>query len=1635
MNPQKLHDLCSTLPPIPDREIQRDQHLETLMSVFSGSVELLVLEGGGGTGKTTLLSQFARQYSDRVISSFVTPVQRYSYDTVALQQDYSAQILSILNPGVSFSRRDARDGVLQRHIQNLGKRHGKNTFYFVLDGLTEIPDGVMRAEIASLLPVGLGFPVIVSGESELLPPVLRDNRRLKTTQAVPFSLAEVKEYFGDVEREESKVRQIYQDFGKGVPANLASIRRSLLAGLDFELLTGKDERELFEQEWEHVVTDEVAENIVSVVAHSRHRLPVHALCQMLNVEDRTIQARIKEISFLQLDRSGSHVGFVSRSVADLVEGMVAETKGKVVEMLVRHILDNGTEESPDAANTVPSYLRESGRLDELMAFFSPDYFCNALEKSQSFAPITKQLQIGIESAVERGEDGELMRFGLERSAIMEIESAQVSRHEIEALMTTGQVQQAISLSDRCPLREDRLHLLAVIARCGKEGGTPVGEEILDQIRQLHSQIDPKSLGDKAFEIAAELIPCVPDLAVSLIEQGSPADGDENELDIAYVRLSITAAARQSTASGDADNLEMIRNRIRNPRLRGFTSALTGKVLSALEVLAEAESIEATSDKLFILRKWIIENSAREDAADVAEYGLRTIVKATGYAPNVRVLRELSMPLLHVSDPDKARLLVRNFDGQRTTVEDQGPTEEVVRLQLNIAAAEHLYDKQACADRLIEVYLSVDELADVSTKASCLARILATLQVLDSSGEIDEKWQLTSQSSKELDTAIHKLLDDTGEQFDVTRRIIRSLASFDGNRSLNLARNLNTASRRERALVLAIEAILESDSPRVDLKRIRAAYDDLQTSESRDQTAATVAEYLARIGPNCDQMFVQSGIKLFQDIFFCIQDLTIRCKVLCLLDGLRDKGLYAASEAECRDIAERIKNALEEIEPGWRRIDTGLRVARSIAEWAPPLAEEYLHLAKGERERTAFGSHSSEWAYEACLRLSIRAFAGQLGDGYDPQDDMSRLGKLIDRLPSTSLRAELWGELAMQLFLRKHTDDGNGVVTKHVLPLIDSMSDESVKSRTTIAVSPALYRNHKTTAFGKFDCLKDDQRDEALLTCAKFILQQHVPSDPYEAHDAGYHIKYQDAVDIVELAGAMRRDNLVYGLIVALADTLSSSKLSKGFSQQQKADVVRSIETLIDEKFPDKDNIQHGGYAVASEAQLLRFEKRTRISWADNLKRAQSIPNTSDRSFVLGIIGHVIPPKEAGRRESVFQEAIENAETIPCIYDRISRLNDLAEMMTRKCPGLAKRCLIKAIEGFRGAENGPVSRILRSVVDTAFKFDPEFAASLVSLADKDPARPVARHGMRRRLETLRTKKAMIDSPETDGQFEKGHDDMPQSAWLALGSLKAGRANAVRLAQLRPAIRAAGRYALRDAFPIMAWVIENAQRFSGAFASRSAVRVIFEACIHATELAEIAATSASVTVREGISPAISIPGATDDSILIKYGERERAEEFVKNYLEASPSSRVRICDQYFGAPELDLVKLVQLAIPTAEVKVLTSLRHQKNEGFLPLYETYRAGWQGISAQEPPKVEIVAVGFEDSGKSPIHDRIILTENGGIKLGTSWNSIGLSQDSTMGVLSVAEASRLSERMRQFLDDRRRDYAGMRLRYESATL
>jgi len=62
------------------------------------------------------------------------------------------------------------------------------------------------------------------------------------------------------------------------------------------------------------------------------------------------------------------------------------------------------------------------------------------------------------------------------------------------------------------------------------------------------------------------------------------------------------------------------------------------------------------------------------------------------------------------------------------------------------------------------------------------------------------------------------------------------------------------------------------------------------------------------------------------------------------------------------------------------------------------------------------------------------------------------------------------------------------------------------------------------------------------------------------------------------------------------------------------------------------------------------------------------------------------------------------------------------------------------------------------------------------------------------------------------------------------------------------------------------------------------------------------------------------------------------------------------------------VLRSANPGCKVHILISKKHHNQEGISALEEEYQQAWHHISDQDPPETEIVVVGIESSGKSPI-------------------------------------------------------------------
>jgi hypothetical protein len=1216
-------------------------------------------------------------------------------------------------------------------------------------------------------------------------------------------------------------------------------------------------------------------------------------------------------------------------------------------------------------------------------------------------------------------------------------------------MALNDYESALALAHSAVLKEDRLHLLAIVARKRREQNLPIDQELSAQIQQLYSQIDHKSLKGQATKIASELMYSDPKIAIELVEKATDTDSGENALDWAFAKLSLVgfAANTNQLSSTDAKNTEANENvssKIKDPRARRFTAtaALLFKEYTAKEVIAEVEKLEGATDRLYILRKWAMNNRERGDAADVVDYALKIAIKTTPFTFNASVLRELAAPLPFILDENKAMHLVGTFDSQQGTIENLGPTEDFIRLQLLLARAESRYDFNAARNRVGDVYLKVSYIDELDLKAVCLARLVSSLSNIDPDLKFEAKdsEKIHSAANEELTTSIEHLLQGTAEHYEATRRIIRALAKFKHGMAFDLVKSLNTQYRRDIALVDLFKSAVQVPVDQINLGFLETALKEFEDLNLRDDAHLAVIERLAR-EPEKFRLVVSNALPFF-DRIQNIRVVEERARACCLSYTLFMRSDPVQYVGLARHLLSLMDEAWKLIDVGWERVEAGFKIAEALASYSIEKSRAYIELTEKFRDEIAMDTESTGTAYLGCLRLAIRAFSGLLPRNLDTQEDLEHLSNLINVLPANGERAAAWAEMSVRSHLSSRAELCKRIVNERVLPLWQSISDNdsASKARCLVVISPALYFAHPQTCLENIAQLLPLERDEAYWEVCTVILRKRPADEPYDAMPGrGYDISFTDIVDICELLELMETDSNIYHFIKCISDTVVSSEYKNRFSRQQKASIVERLSRIITGKLPMVRNIKHEGYKVASEAHVARIQlaiQQVRQNVWDNLANAaRNIPNLADRAHVLSTIASAMPPNLLAKRIQILEESKGLINQIPAVFDRVEHYESFASISSDINLALSKSCIAEAMKSALQGIDPSLQRLQRRLVDLAFRIDTNLASTVAALADNDPAKVSSSKNLNKQLDILKLKKKMIDESPIGVQLSTADKlNAPQAAWRNLGGLNTTRVAPLHFDHTVEWIQLSSGLPLEKAYPIWAWVIENAvQRFSKTDAARTHLRPIFEATLQGVAMCEkIAARSSTIIKRTTNLIATSSKG---QSTLVRAGERDKALEFLMDWFTNGVREYLKICDPYFGLDDLPLLQLLKSASPTCRVQILTSKEHNKNIP-QPQDEAYLAHWRlKVSDQEPPETEIVIAGIEGSGKSPIHDRWWLTSGGGIRVGTSYNSLGLTRDSEISILSPEEAEMREIEVDQCLRRIKREHEGRKVQYSLFTL
>lgn len=658
---------------------------------------------------------------------------------------------------------------------------------------------------------------------------------------------------------------------------------------------------------------------------------------------------------------------------------------------------------------------------------------------------------------------------------------------------------------------------------------------------------------------------------------------------------------------------------------------------------------------------------------------------------------------------------------------------------------------------------------------------------------------------------------------------------------------------------------------------------------------------------------------------------------------------------------------------------------------------------------------------------------------ETKDDIERLCILIDRISSNGERAKIWADVALAYLFYERVNDCKRIVIEFVRPCLAQIKgDQDAWADAIISVAPSLYYAHKTTALEDIAKLPKPRHDQALTGICEFILTKKFLSDPYEeAQGKGYDVSYEELIDICELLSYMTVDRAIYNQIEAIADSISSNRGRERYTRDQKNDIGRRLDNIIQQKLPDIENIKHQGFRIVAIAQVYRIVTGKQPDWNRLLSDAHQIPNSSDKAFVLAILASIMPHKEAQKRKQLIEDAEQLVLKIPALVDQIDRYEALSSYALDIDQAISKRCMDLGMKAAIASDDPELYSAQRRIIDMAYaKFGPEFATSLASLADNDPARKTAKMNLANRIQLQEIKKSIIDQTQETYQEKDEFKYYPRIAWMLLGSLNAGRISHYHPEKVRKFAEISSKLPLQKAYPILAWIIQNAvKRFNDTDQSRTLLRNIFDSMFVATELAARMTKCSTVQIRQAKTQAIR--STEQSSLVIRPGERLKAMQYIREWADSELGDYLKICDPFFGPSDMDLLQLVQLINPNCRIQILTSKKHHEHEGIaLPWDESYRIYWRTkISDQTPLETDITVAGTEKQGELPIHDRWWITEGGGLRVGTSFRSLGLSKESEISRFTKAEAELREQEIDRYLYRKVREHNGERIMYSTFSI
>ena len=1631
---KNIFSKCQSSPDSDITIVTREYIVDLVKSLATTDCPVVFIEGDDFIGKTVFLMQYAMHECECSISTFINPASKWAYNPDFIRSDLHEQIKYAL--GVHDTTGCVDNTMFENAIYDLRRKAVRESivYYFIIDGLDSIPDEdvQIRSIILSMLPIGLkNFRFLISGyKPQMIDDVVSKKVRYTKYPLPGFSLDETRRYFKDINCKQETIEDIYKITKK--PGMLSAIKRLLTTGqIKEDSIDELPDKlpQLLDIEWRQVNDKNETElMILAVIVYDKKVNTLDDLGRILNIDVNDIAKRLSTLTFISIDKNSNLVKYVSEPFRKFVATKLKDYRNEATGKIITELYTNPY--SDNSMNLLPAFLSETGNYGQLLNYMTPDYFSEMVKCCQSLAPLIKTAEIGVNAANTLHNNGELFRFGLQKSIISQLDGAAIWRSEIEANMAMGDYSSALMLAQSTATKEDKLHALAIIAKFKREQGFTEDEEIGGIIRQLCKEIDMVTLGKRGFEIAEDLIVSYPDLAIELAEKVCNPVENEKSLDLALTKMSISALG-EIKEDNNTSNFDAINSRIRNRTLKDFLS-ITSYVFGNYSVkilLSKIEELESKTDALMLLRQWLKVNRNTPDAHVVMDYAINLTISTTNYSPNATDFKDIAAPLPFITDKDIAKALLSKLDSQKGIIERLGPTEDFVRFEIMLASSALNIELENARDRFIEIYFYISTIDDLVIRGGCYAYMLTMLSIVDKDKVLDEQDSWNVVLKEELDKDIKLIIDGTAHQFDAMKKIIYSLAKYDISYAVKIVESLNTQDVRNKGNCEIIRSAITGPYTNVNLTEIEQLIEKITDISIKDETYLRIINYINSMHEKAPHI-LQSLMPIFYELLK-ISDLETRCRALCVSYSI----LYGTNHDSVKSmLLDQLKTSWTLIDDEWIKINVGYKIVQQISKVSTEEARKYMEYVSEIKKHVFIESDTIAINYISCVYLAMRAFAGLIPKAIYSDEDIDNIYELINEISSEGEKAKLLSVLAMYFYKHNKQEIGEKIVLERIRPILDNIKDTEQSNRIVALISIALYSANQPIADTIIARLPEEYRDDAYYNICRYYLTKIYYIDPFEDHH-GFTFKcnYVDVLHICNIISKINSDTYIYVLIDDVTATIK--KRRDEFTRQQKEEIARKLNEIVSQKLPNPKYIKHNGYKLACEASIARIST-ININWESLIAQSKLVPNIADKALVLAVVFTCMPSKQRSKFEQIPAEIIETIKQIPSAYDQMNRYESIASTFKEIDNNLSVQCLKLAMEATSNTDDPEIINRQKRIVDLAARIDSTLASSLTKIYDDDPARLKSGFELKEHLKVLELKKTLVNEMlKPDDLKEENIDKLPAASWKALASLNANMVDTIKIEKVRELVKTASLLSMDRAYPIMCLSIQNiVNRYSKTDEATSIIRPTYEAVLMSCKMSK---RMANRSTEINLNAYSKTDRTAEKSIYIKSGQREKAMAFLKTWLENNMDGYLKICDPYFGTTDLEILRMVRGINSSVNVYIVTSKEHQDSQlGACDIADAYSNYWKfNISELAPPETEIIVAGLSSNGKLPIHDRWIVTNNAGLRMGTSINSIGKGRDSEISILTNDEAIERESQINTYIRREKKEHDSTKLRYLTFTL